>query len=82
MKITQKDRIINYIRKFGSITSKEAYDDLGITQLATRIKELKEDGHEFRTKWENSKNRFGEKVEFKRYYLADIVSENAQHFTN
>lgn len=81
MKITQKDRIINYIREFGSITSKEAYDDLGITQLATRIKELKEDGHEFRTEWENSKNRFGEKVEFKRYYLADIVSENLEHIT-
>ncbi len=81
MKITQKDRIINYIRKFGSITSKEAYDDLGITQLAIRIKELKEDGHEFRTEWENSKNRFGEKVEFKRYYLADIVSENLEHIT-
>lgn len=81
MKITQKDRIINYIREFGSITSKKAYDDLGITQLATRIKELKEDGHEFRTEWENSKNRFGEKVEFKRYYLADIVSENLEHIT-
>lgn len=82
MKINQKDRIINYIREFGSITSKEAYDDLGITQLATRIKELKEDGYDFRTEWESNKNRFGEKVEFKRYYLADIVSENIQHFTN
>lgn len=81
MKITQKDRIINYIREFGSITSKEAYDDLGITQLATRIKELKEDGHEFKTEWGNSKNRFGEKVEFKRYYLADIVSEKLEHIT-
>ena len=79
MKITQKDRIINYMREFGSITSKEAYDDLGITQLATRIKELKELGYEFNTKWENSKNRYGERVDFKRYYLADMVAENMNH---
>ena len=30
MRITQKDRIINYIREFGSITSWEAYQDLGV----------------------------------------------------
>lgn len=69
MKINQRQRIINYIKQFGSITSKDAYDDLGITQLATRIKELKEQGYRFETKWESSKNRYGEKVDFKRYYL-------------
>ena len=81
MKTNQRQRIINYIREFGSITSKEAYDDLGITQLATRIKELKEQGYEFKTEWENSKNRYGERVDFKRYYLADMVSKNMQHIT-
>lgn len=79
VKLSQKDRIINYIREFGSITSKEAYDDLGITQLATRIKELKESGYEFTTKWERGKNRYNDKVDFKRYYLADMVSENMNH---
>lgn len=79
MKTNQRQRIINYIREFGSITSKEAYDDLGITQLATRIKELKEQGYEFKTECENSKNRYGERVDFKRYYLADMVSKNMQH---
>lgn len=33
MKTTQKQRIINYIREFGSISNWEAYKDLGITQL-------------------------------------------------
>ena len=79
MKITQRDRVINYIREFGSISSWEAYKDLGITQLATRIKELKEQGYEFRTEWESSTNRFGEKTDYKRYYLADMISENIQH---
>lgn len=69
MKVNQRQRIIDYINQFGSITSKDAYDDLGITQLATRIKELKEKGYRFETKWESSKNRYGEKVDFKRYFL-------------
>lgn len=76
MKITQRDRVINYIREFGSISSWEAYKDLGVTQLATRIKELKEQGYEFRTEWESSTNRYGEKTDYKRYYLADMISEN------
>lgn len=79
MKITQRDRVINYIREFGSIPSWEAYKDLGITQLATRIKELKEQGYEFKTEWESSTNRFGEKTDYKRYYLVDMVADNMQH---
>lgn len=79
MKINQRQRIINYIRECGSITSLEAYKELGITQLATRIKELKEQGYEFRTEWESSKNRFNEKVDYKRYYLADMIAQNMEH---
>ena len=81
MKITQRDRVINYIREFGSISSWEAYKDLGITQLATRIKELKEQGYEFKTEWESSTNRYGEKTDYKKYYLADMISENMQHIS-
>lgn len=79
MKMTQGERIIGYIRKFGSITSYDAYSDLGVTQFATRVSELKEQGYEFKTEWESKKNRYGEPVTFKRYYLADMVSENMEH---
>lgn len=79
MKINQRQRIINYIRECGSITSLDAYKDLGITQLATRIKELKEQGYEFKTKMESSKNRYNEPVSFKRYYLADMVAKSMNH---
>lgn len=37
MKANQKQRILDYIKQFGSITSKDAYVDLGITQLGARI---------------------------------------------
>lgn len=55
MKTTQKDRIINYIRQFGSITSWEAYQDLGVMQLGARIDQLKKDGYEFTTEWVQKK---------------------------
>lgn len=79
MKISQKDRIINYIRQFGSISSFEAYANLGITQLGARIDQLKKEGYEFKTEWETGQNRFGERTDYKRYYLADMVAENMEH---
>ena len=81
MKITQKDRILEYIRNFGSISSFEAYANLGITQLGARIDQLKKEGYEFKTEWESNINRFGEKTDYKRYYLDDMVSENMEHIT-
>lgn len=81
MKTTQKDRIINYIREFGSISSWEAYSDLGITQLGARIDQLKKEGYEFKSEWVSNTNRFGEKTDYKRYYLADIIAEGMEHIT-
>ena len=44
---TQKDRVVAYINEFGSITTWQAYADLGITRLSARIWELKEEGYIF-----------------------------------
>lgn len=68
---TQKEKIIEHIKNNGSITSFEAYMDLGITQLATRISELKEQGYEFETEWITKKNRDGAVVSFKKYSLKE-----------
>lgn len=73
MKTNQRQRIVEYIKQFGFITSYQAYIDLGITQLATRIKELKDEGYEFKTEWESKKNRFGEPVQFKKYYITNLI---------
>lgn len=69
MRKTQRQKIVEYIREFGSITSWDAYTELGITQFATRVKELKEKGYLFKTEWESKKNKDGILVSFKRYYL-------------
>lgn len=72
MKKNQKSRILDYIKQFGSITSWEAYNELGITQLGARIDQLQKEGYEFKTEWEHKKNRYGDDVSFKRYYITQI----------
>lgn len=70
-KITHKDRVLQYIRDFGSITSYEAFRELGVTRLSAVIFSLKKLGYEFKTENEHSKNRYGDKVVFSRYYLVE-----------
>lgn len=79
MKTTQKQRVIDYIQEFGSISSWEAYADLGITQLGARIDQLKKEGYEFETEWESKKNRYGDNTTYKRYRIAEMVEENMNH---
>jgi hypothetical protein len=79
MKTTQKQRVIDYIQEFGSISTWDAYADLGITQLGARIKELKRQGYEFETEWESKKNRYGENTTYKRYRIAEMVEDNMNH---
>lgn len=67
--MTQKEMILKYINDFGSITSFQAYADLGVTQLGTRIKELKDKGYTFKTVPQKSHNRYGKPVHFVKYYL-------------
>ena len=70
--MTQRDRVMDYIKEFGSITSREAFVDLGVTQLAARICELKDQGFQFDKSYESSKNRYGENVSFVRYRIKEV----------
>lgn len=69
MKITQHQLILDYIQDFGSITPMEAFFDLGITKLATRISEMRRDGKEFKIDTVVSKNRYGKTVRYSKYSL-------------
>ncbi len=68
-KVTQRDRVLQYIKDFGSITSWEAYSELGSTQLGARIFELKDRGYNFEKERVNTKNRYGDQTHFDRYKL-------------
>lgn len=65
--MTQREAIIRYISDFGSITPMEAFVDLGITKLATRVSEMRKDGMEFKIDTIKTKNRYGRHCRFARY---------------
>lgn len=65
--MTQCEQVLNYIKIFGSISSMEAFQDLGITRLSARIWELRNEGYVFDETNETHKNRFGKLVTYKRY---------------
>ena len=46
-----------------------------------RIDQLKKEGYEFKTEWESKTNRYGEKTDYKRYFLVDMTAENMDHVT-
>ena len=69
--MTQAERVMEYISEFGSISSMEAFRDLGITRLAARIADLENDGVHFNRKREMVVNRYGEKVYFTRYSIGE-----------
>ncbi len=50
---SQNFQVLQYMEQYGSITSLEAYEDLRITRLASRIHDLKEMGYDIRKSTEH-----------------------------
>ena len=70
--MTQGQRIIDYLKHNRTITPFEAFSELGITKLSTRIGELeRETFFTFNRERVKSKNRYGEEVSFMRYSLKE-----------
>lgn len=68
--MTQGERIIAYMDEHGTITPFEAFQELGITKLATRISELRRDGEQIEKRYVSGVNRFGEKIQYMEYRKA------------
>ena len=68
--MNMKFRVLNYINQFGSITTWEAFKDLGCTRLSEYIRQLRQE-LPIEDEWEESINRYGEKVQFKRYWIKE-----------
>ena len=65
----QCEMILDYIKEFGSITAIDAYRDIGCMRLAARISDIRNKGYKIRSEFEESKNRYGVKVMYVRYFL-------------
>lgn len=65
-----KERILKYIRDFGSITTFEAFTELGCTRLSEYIRQLRLE-MDIKDEWLKAKNRYGEDVHFKKFWIED-----------
>lgn len=70
-KATQNQRVINYMREYGSITQLQAMSDLGVMRLASRISDLRRSGYPITSRTESVKNRYGEVCHIKAYSIAE-----------
>ena len=71
MKSTQCEKVLEYMRQFGSITQLEALADIGCMRLASRISDLRQQGVAIGRRIKTSKNRYGDSVSFAEYYLEE-----------
>ena len=69
--MTHKDKVLKYLRKYGSITPREALDSFGCMRLAARIHDLREEGYPIVSTTVHAENRDGEPVTFTRYRLRE-----------
>lgn len=65
-----KRRVLEYIQRFGSITTFQAFVDLGCTRLSEYIRQLRLD-YSIQDEWINGTNRFGEKIKYKKYFMKE-----------
>ena len=71
MKSTQCEKVLAYMRQFGSITQLDALADIGCMRLASRISDLRQQGYAVGRRMRTGKNRYGDSVSFAEYYLIE-----------
>lgn len=74
-KPTQAQRVLDYMVQFGSITQFEAFRDLGVMRLASRVSDLRSDGYDIIGERVSVKNRFGENCSIMKYRINDSEKE-------
>ena len=67
--MTQAERVLDYLESGNTITTLNAFTELGITRLAARIYELKEEGHDVKSKRIKVTNRYDEQCSVSEYYM-------------
>ena len=71
MKPNHCEKVLGYMKRYGSITQLEALRDIGCMRLASRISDLRHQGIAIGRRIKTSKNRDGDSVSFAEYYLIE-----------
>jgi len=67
--MNQKLQVHNHLKAGNTLTSAEAYEQLGIVSFPKRICEVKQMGVIVLDRWKRVKTRFGGYTRVKEYYL-------------
>lgn len=67
--MTQAERVLDYLESGKKLTRLNAFNELGIIELSSRICELKSKGHKVNKKMITVKNRYDEKCSVAEYYM-------------
>lgn len=67
--MTQNEKVLDYIKRHGSITAWDAMRDLKIMRLASRINDLRSAGYPIHGIMQYKRTQDGETKKWKEYYL-------------
>lgn len=70
---SQRAAILSYLYEYGSLTTLQARDELGIMSPASRVKELRELGYKIITFWTTSEDRTGTRHREAKYVLINKI---------
>lgn len=73
---TQNQIVLGHMRMYGGISSFTAFEKYGITRLAARIHDLRDQGHVIETHNVTRKNRHNNPVTFALYTLEETKTSN------
>lgn len=67
--MSDKLKVLAYIKANGSITQRDALNAIGCSRLASRINDLRRDGHDIVTVMEEGRRRDGTPTRYARYFM-------------
>lgn len=77
--MTDKERILNHLKKYGSITQLEAIQLYWDWRLSDKIYRLKKDGYNIKTETLKVKRADNTNAYVSKYSLEDMIKDNMNH---
>ncbi len=67
--MSQKDRVLQYLKQGKVLNRLNAWDELGVIEAPARISELRHEGHDIQTTMKQVLNRYGEQVRIAEWFM-------------
>lgn len=67
--MSQKDRVLQYLKQGKVLTRLNAWDELGVIETPARIHELRSEGYDIQSTRKQVLNRYGETVNIAEWYM-------------